>query len=238
MGQCFQEPFKRPGASRRLVFFHHAGGSSLSFMRLVRSLPARYQVMLAEMPGRGFRHGEPPCGSLKEFAGEAVRELKENSSLPTTLFGHSMGAMVAHEAALRWGDGLERLVVSACRAPGQAHGRKDFLERTHYSDADLLEYISGYGQLPQEMGGALDGEEARAYFLPVLRGDLALIKGYEASCSPVSCPLLAIGGEADQMVSPEDLSRWGNFTPAFEQKKFPGGHFFLWEYPSTLAALF
>lgn len=233
---CFQEDPKRRDAPKRLVLFHHAGGSSLSFMRMLKLIPQSYQVLLAEMPGRGFRHEEKFVGSIQEFAREMERELGKLPKKPSTLMGHSLGALVAHEVAELVA--VERIIVSACRAPGSEHGQENFLQTSSFSNQELTEYIFNNGSLPQEMAAALENSEARAYFLPVLREDLILIRDYEPSMKPHSCPILAISGDSDAMVSPDEMRKWGNFTPNFSEASFPGGHFFLWENPGIFPALF
>jgi len=221
----FQIPFARPHSLRRVIFFHHAGGSSLSFLRLARGVPESYEVLLAEMPGRGFRHGEPQVDSLQEYVSELIDVVRQLPIKQTVYFGHSLGALVAYELAKAIPP--DQLVVSACRAPNEIHSKSEFLQNSSFSDEELLGYMRDFSSLPKEMN--LEEEYAKSFFLPVLRGDLSLLRSYEIKSEPVATDIWALGGDSDAIVSPEDLEEWRSFGKRFQKKIYAGGHFYPWE---------
>lgn len=196
----------------------------MSFLRLAKGVPDSYEVLLAEMPGRGFRHAEVATDSLVSYARELDEALKLIPGKPTVYLGHSLGALVAYELARL--NPPQRLIVSACRSPSELHTKNEFLQQSSFSDQELLGYMRDFGNLPKEMSL---GEEEAKFFLPILRADLLLLRGYQKRAEPLDCKLWAIGGDSDSIVSSSDLDHWQKFGRDFEKKIYPGGHFFPWE---------
>lgn len=220
------------------MIFHHAGGSSYSFLKLARALSGHYEVLLAEIPGRATRQQEAPPVSLRDFARAAAAELGDD--LPLTLYGHSMGAGLAYECALareERGAPLKRVVVSCCRAPGAQHLPTVLRERAPetWSDADLLRAMAAFGPVPK----ALESDEAKAYFLPLFRLDLALIRQYRSEARALKAPILGIAGRDDAEVRPTAMGEWAQYTRGrFQLRTEAGGHFCVLEDSSLLVSLF
>lgn len=222
----------------RLAIFHHAGGSSYSFLKLARALAGHYEVLLAEIPGRATRQQEPAPDSLLDFARTAAAELK--TDLPLTLYGHSMGAGLAYECAAAMeekGAVIKRVVVSCCRAPGAQHMPSTLRERAPetWTDADLLRAMAAFGRIPK----ALESAEAQAYFLPLFRLDLTLIRKYRSEARLLAAPILGIAGREDGEVRPTAMGEWAQYTRGqFQLRTEAGGHFCVLEDPALLVGLF
>lgn len=226
--RIFQIPWSNKQAAKRIVIFHHAGGSSLSFLRVGRVLAKECEVWLAEMPGHGTRQKELFAESISSFAADCAKELVSADDRPILLYGHSLGALVAYEVALALGRSaaLGALVISSCNAPLEPHGPKNF---PIYSLQDLeneetlLAIQREYGSFGPELGSP----QLKAFFLPVLRSDLKLIASYRAGVGRVACELSALGGESDPVINSHELDRWRAHTEqGFALRVFPGGHFF------------
>lgn len=234
----FQVPFPVADARERLVVFHHAGGSSLSFLKLAQALRGHYDVWLAELPGRGLRQGEPSPVSLRDFARAAAREIPDD--LPLTFYGHSMGAGLAYEAALALeeaGRSLKRVVVSCCRPPAAGHGPAILRDRPYdtWTDDDLLRAMASYGPIP----AALREPAGREYYLPLFRLDLTLIREYQSAALPMRAPILAVAGRGDAEVRPAVMQGWRDYTDGtFQLLTEEGGHFCVLERPAFLSGLF
>jgi len=65
--------------------------------------------------------------------------------------------------------------------------------------------------------------------LPMLRADFELVETYAELPGPrLSCPVMAMGGDADTDVPMEDITPWQDVTRGpFKSAFFRGGHFFL-----------
>ncbi|WP_107487093.1 thioesterase II family protein [Streptomyces thermolilacinus] len=90
----------RPGrpASVRLP---HAGGWPGCFRPWSPLLPPYAEQLAAHCPGRESRGGEPCATRADELVDAVVEALEQLRDPPLVLFGHGMGASVAHEVALR-----------------------------------------------------------------------------------------------------------------------------------------
>ncbi|MDQ0954324.1 surfactin synthase thioesterase subunit [Streptomyces phaeochromogenes] len=90
-----------PDASTRLVCFPHAGGSATFYHPVSRALSPEIDVVAVQYPGRQERRTEPLVDSVEKLADLIVPELEPWLDRPLTFFGHSMGASLAYEVALR-----------------------------------------------------------------------------------------------------------------------------------------
>src|SRR4051812_36433387 len=89
-------------AQGTLGCFPHAGGAASSFVRVARGLPTAIDTVAVQYPGRQDRHTEAGMPSIAALADRVAEVLTARPSpLPTVLLGHSMGAVVAYEVALR-----------------------------------------------------------------------------------------------------------------------------------------
>jgi pyochelin biosynthetic protein PchC len=217
----------RERARLRLVCFPHAGGSASFFRSWGRYLPDTVELAAVCYPGREDRICDPLPERMEDLAAPLAAACASLPDLPTVFFGHSMGASVAYETALRlecgYGIGLAALCVSGRSAPGSGRQRA-FLP----DDDDAL------GRALIQLGGtdvaALLNSELRELVLPVIRADYRLIGRYDARASarPVSAPLIAYYGVADEDLDERSVGAWAALTRAcFTLRAMPGGHFYL-----------
>jgi surfactin synthase thioesterase subunit len=214
-----------PDAPHRLVCFPHAGGSAKYFLPLSRSLSPATEVLAIQYPGRQDRRGEPSVDDLTELAGLIVDVLLPLADRPLTFFGHSMGATVAFEVARRLRSqhpGLAGLFVSARCAPSR---HRD--ERSHQLDDDGLLAVVRHLLGPSAQ---LPGfERFTRMALPSIRSDYKAAETYRYTPGPdLTCPIVALLGDRDPMVTVEEAREWRRHTSgAFDLRVFPGGHFYL-----------
>ncbi|WP_165988998.1 thioesterase II family protein [Streptomyces sp. YIM 98790] len=215
----------RPGAALRLVFLPHAGGAASFYRPLARALPGHIEPVAVQYPGREDRRDEEPCPAMEELADALAEALGELSGKPLWLFGHSMGASVAHEVARRLAarDGPRpgRLIVSG--RPGPARQRP---AGKHLDDDRMWADVCGMGGTDARL---LEMPELRAMVLPTIRADYRLIETYRAGRgTDLDIPVTACFGDRDPEVGREDAEAWQAVTTGpFEVRCFPGGHFYL-----------
>ncbi|MCT6018552.1 pyochelin biosynthesis editing thioesterase PchC [Pseudomonas aeruginosa] len=227
MSAAWVRPFRlTPMPRLRLACFPHAGGSASFFRSWSERLPPDIDLLALQYPGREDRFNEAPTTRLEDLAYGAALALRDFADAPLALFGHSLGAALAYETALRLesaGAPLRHLFVSAHPAPHRQRGGA-----LHRGDeAALLEDV-------RRQGGAselLEDADLRALFLPILRADYQAIETYRrAQPIALACALDVLLGEHDEEVSAAEAQAWSDAsrTPA-RLRRFPGGHFYLSE---------
>lgn len=221
-------------APTRLVCLPHAGGSATWFAPLARRHAPHLDVLAAQYPARQDRRGEPPVPSITGLAAGVVADLLPLADRPIALFGHSMGATVAYEAArLLRGHGVTPVALFASSRRPPATHRGEVLHTK--PDADLLRELDALGGTDLRL---LD-RELLDLALAALRVDYQAVEDYEhVPGEPLTCPVTALVGDADPKVTPEEAAGWAACTTGpFTREVFPGGHFFLTGHVDAVDAL-
>ncbi|MFE1438668.1 thioesterase II family protein [Streptomyces sp. NPDC058739] len=217
-----------PDSPVRLVCFPYAGSGASYYHPLSRALAPDVQVLAVQYPGRQDRADEPCAEDLTVLADRVAGELLDRCDPPFVLFGHSMGAVVAYEVALRLealGVPPRGLVVTGRRAPSLPRVR-----RVRFADdAELVAELKRLNAGNEAVTRLLDDEGVLRIVLPTLRGDYRAIERYHRpSAPPLRCPVVAMGGDADPVTPVADLEAWERHaTASFRLRVFRGGHFFL-----------
>lgn len=212
----------RPGLPR-LVAVPHAGAGAIPFRPWATALAGRAELWVITPPGREARLGEAPVRDWAAWLAGAAEGLDELAGTPYALWGHSLGAMGAHELARarRGPDGPSALIVSGCRPPG-THRWDD---PDGMTDAALVERLRALGGTP---AAVLASEEIMALVLPTLRADFKLASTYAASPGgPLALPVTALAGVDDRAAPHGEMDGWAAVTRGpFTRALFPGDHFF------------
>ncbi|MFI1867220.1 thioesterase II family protein [Streptomyces jumonjinensis] len=219
-------PAPRPGARQRLICFAHAGGSAHFYRGWAEALPD-LEVHAVHYPGRAHRIDEPTATDLRGLAGEIAEGIRHLNDRPLALFGHSMGAVVAFETALRLretGVRVSHVFASAARAPqlpGVPIGDGGPLDEDAVAEALIA------------LGGtdaqALADPMLRELILPYVCADLIMLDAYvHRPGSRLDCPVTAIVGDADQQVGAAHADAWAEVTSGpFRRRIVSGDHFYL-----------
>lgn len=235
-GRWFHRFGTGTGTSVRLYCFPHAGGSASFFFPMARTLGAAVTVVGIQYPGRQDRRLEPAIDNVPELAERIATALgdehAQRCALPTVFFGHSMGAIVAFEAARLLevtGGGPQLLMVSGRRAPST---HRD--ESVHtLDDAGVVEEMR---KLAGTEASMLDDAELLNMILPAIRSDYRAVETYRAvPDAVVRCPISVLVGNADPRVTLDEARAWRRHTRGdFRFHTFPGGHFYLSERPAEV----
>jgi surfactin synthase thioesterase subunit len=221
---CLRTLAQAPAPTVRLVCLPHSGGTAAAYSAWAAGLPPTVELLAAQYPGHGDRFGEPLSADVRALGSELSSELLRLRPLPTVLFGHSLGALVAYETALTLSAlrcPPSGLLVSSCPPPGTAVRMRTGL----LSDNELWALIRSLGGV--DLAVAHDAELAEA-LLPVLRADITAHERYrpEPRTVPLPCPVRCYHGIQDPLVDGSLLPNWAACTAGpFSLIEREGHHF-------------
>lgn len=225
-------PRPNPIARLRLFCFPYGGGSPQIFYRWPDQLPDTVEVCSINLPGRGKRMFEQPFMDMATLQATLVPQLPVTDK-PFAFFGHSLGAQIAFELAIRVRDryGIEpnHLFVSGCFAPHRPHPHPIH----HLDEEEFLKELRQLGGVPKEVA---DDSELMDLMKPMLRADFTVAETYHREIGrSLSCPITAFGGDNDPIADFEAVSAWRQHTTgSFDVKIYPGDHFFIHKNESDL----
>jgi surfactin synthase thioesterase subunit len=190
-----------------------------------------------QLPGRENRIAEAPFVAWRPLVRSLAEALAPRLPSPYAFFGHSMGALLAFELTRE----LRRLRAPSPLALAVSAHRAPHLESRHPMLHLLPEpmFVREIDALEGTPSAVLQNPELRALLVPTLRADFAVCETYIHDVeAPLECPLMAIGGQGDPLVTSDELDAWRRHTRGqFTRQRLPGGHLFLHPERSTLMVL-
>lgn len=193
-----------------VVFIHGAGMDHTVWMLQTRYFAHHGRNVLAvDLPGHGRSEG-PPLASIRDMAAWVLRLLDAAGLDKAALVGHSMGALVALEAAAQGPGRVWALALLGAAARMPVH--PDLLKAARENRRDAIDLVAswGYGrrahlggaQAPGVwmMGGGIRLLERAAD--GVLATDLAACDAYAGApeaAARATCPALLVAGAIDRM---------------------------------------
>ena len=222
----FLRPRRLVKPSLRVIAFHHAGGSAAMYHPMSAELPADWELLVLDLPGRGRRYAEEPITTLPELVARVVEDVRPWLDTPVAFFGHSLGAILAVEVARvceSLGTPPVWVGVSARVAPTlQAQARRLSL----LDDEQLIAAVLELGGMPEQV---CEIPELREHFLRVVRADIAVLESYQPSPdrAALGCAMTAFAGTSDVWAPPTTMRPWARETRSdFHLRLFEGGHFY------------
>jgi pyochelin biosynthetic protein PchC len=222
----------------RLVCLPWSGGSASAYRPLAQHFRLHTAVLAVQLPGREDRFNERPLQRMEAVVESVVGALLPLTDLPLFIFGHSMGALVAHQVAhalrAKTGRELDGLIVSGHAAPHRRRLPDHLWHRA--SDEDLIGLLRRLGGTSEEV---LANLQMQPTLLSALRSDFEILETHaHQAAPPLACPLLACAGVADALVCSETMTSWRSCSiGAFQLQWFHGDHFYLLSHPAALARL-
>lgn len=217
-----------PGSGpQRLHLFclPHAGGNAALYRGWREHLPHDITLHLINLPARRERLQDPLPDNLNTLANQLAEAIGPQICGHWALFGHSMGAVVAHELLLalqRRGHAPPVLLAVSAREAPQFH-RPGTLHQQ--SDDRLCAELLKLGGTEEAL---LAMPEVRGLILPAVRGDYRLIERWQpSSTAPMPCAIAAFAGRQDTELSVEQAQGWAQWSEiGFSCDLFHGGHFY------------
>jgi surfactin synthase thioesterase subunit len=201
----------RPHAKVKLFCFHDAGGSASLYDAWTGLLDAQIELQLVQLPGREELVGQDRYTNYTKLMVSMVPVLLRHlDERPFAFFGHSMGGLIAFEAAralsVIYGKRPAKLYVSATPAL-----REYTVEQLHELNNEQLMNLFPY--LRQG-----DSDDLRQELISMLRADLQVIGSYRyETVDRLPTPITVLGAEDDPRVGPLHLKGWENETDSTVQ---------------------
>lgn len=206
----------------RLVVLPHAGGGPAFYRSLTQVLEPELACWVVHYPGRERRIADPLPASLEELADTVAAEISQRIEAPLVLFGHSLGAAVAHEVALRIPENILGLIISG-------RGARTVVKREQavhlLSDEALIEEVCDMNATPSEV---LAHPELRSLLLPAIRSDYRIVETHtNDDLTILDIPIITYVGADDPVTAPDEMDSWaGRTRHLMRQRVFPGDHFY------------
>ncbi len=231
----------RPG----IVFIHGAAND-----HSVWQLQSRYfahhgfNALAIDLPGHG-RSGGDPLGSVGKYAGWLAAFL-DAAGMPTaTLVGHSMGALIAVETALRFPASVRQLALLGASIPMPVTAV--LLNAAKDDPSSAFDMINLWGHGPAARLGrspspglSLLGNNRRLLEQSrpgVLYSDLRACNDYEFKPAPrqaITCPTCFLIGSHDQMTPPKAARAMAALIAGAKTVAIDAGHSMMAEAPDDV----
>jgi external thioesterase TEII len=194
----------------QMICFPYLGGYSHSLWDLANSLDSAFDFWAAVPPGH--------IGASSAFLIEDVKSLLEYyfNGLKNivregyTLFGHSMGGIIAYYLAGKIAKSTEfpkpkAIVLSASSPPSKFHHKKC----SELPDEALINLIMSYGAMPMRL---LRDQELMQYLLPTFRADYKVLEStVNCLCEPLDIPAYFLVGEKDSVNPLRETFAWRKY---------------------------
>jgi pimeloyl-ACP methyl ester carboxylesterase len=230
-----------------IVFVHGAGLDHSSF-----GLQSRYfgyhgrNVLALDLPGHGRSEG-PPIPTVAGMADWVFSVLDAQDVHKASIVGHSMGSLIALEAANRQPERIERIACIGIAYPMKVS--EAFLEAARRNEHTAFDMETIWGHAAQAPFGAnpnpgmwMYGDmlaRLRRLAPGVLYNDLKACNDYSCDFTKLKCPVLLVLGKRDVMTPPRSAKALQQMLPhARTEIAELSGHSLMAEAPdATLDAL-
>lgn len=215
--------------SFNLFCFPYAGGSTTIFNDWKKYIDNAINLKPIELSGRGKRIHDPHYLTTKECVEDIFSIIKDEiNTKPYAFFGHSMGAMIANELALKIREEeLSEPVHIFFSGRAVPHIKMKEEKKYHLlGEQKFKDKVLELGGTPPDF---FKHPELLEFFLPLLRNDfrLAATDFSYRQITPHPCDISVFVGKEEDKTS-EQITDWKLHTTGIcNIHYFNGGHFFL-----------
>ncbi len=192
-----------------------------------------------DLPGHGANREIAPLRSIEALADWVWQELDRRGIANAVLAGHSMGSLIALEAAARQPERCKALVMIGTAFPMRVSAA--LLEMAVSEPSKAIALVDDYSRSqPDEQAQLLRLMEAESTRNPsLLAHDLSLCNDYAGgleAAARVTCPAHLILGEQDRMTPPRKAQALAEALKATVHT-LPCGHALMSEAPTKIAGI-
>lgn len=225
---------RNPSLSRRLhetatpLICLPFAGAGPSFFKDWVPLTSSLDIVAPQLPGREKRFLEEPFRDVGQAINGILDEVLQliGKRNRVSIFGHSLGAVLAYELACRLtgisGIEVEHLVVSGSPGPWAPRQRR----ATGLDDEGFIGQVREFAGYDHP---ALNDPDMREMLLPLLRADVEMHENYyPPEGQLLAVPITSVRGTDDELVSSEEAAQWQTATTTpLQLIEIPGGHMYL-----------
>ena len=208
-----------------LFLLPFAGGTSLTYKDWFFS--SSVNAIALDYRGHGFRMKTPLYESFEEMVEDIADQIKQKmSSAEISIFGHSMGGLVAWDVADRLtGEGVQirNIIISACLPP---HLFNEHKYGEMATDEWLMNFLTRYGRIKPDK---MESRFFKTCLYPAIRNDYRMISLHRHEKIKVhSFDIACFFGMQDELMPSLGMEQWKEYTDGkFLLKGFRGEHFYI-----------
>lgn len=207
-------PFHRttiiPPDSTRLLCLPFAGGGASSYASWLSQTGTDVIALPIQLPGREHRHSDQPFRDMSSLIGALMRYVVEPLGGRIAIFGHSMGALIGTELAIRMtaeGMSPEHLFVSGFPPP---HHPRDMTSLHTLPRDAMFQALARLDGLRPEV---LASSELLDMLEPRLRADLELEEKHAVTPRPsLRCGVTVFAASGDPLCDAPAQQAWSKAT--------------------------
>ncbi|XRB07504.1 thioesterase [Pycnococcus provasolii] len=197
--------------SVNLFCFPYGGGNARAYDEAwAQSLPPHIQAYAFELPGRGSLSNAPTINDINVLVKAAAAAMREHLDRPFAIFGHSVGAVMAWALArhLETRGDHHTPIVTICS--GHTAPSQPTTQMHKWSTDELANEMRGWGNVDEEV---LSDPDVVEFLCKTLRSDFEITETFCGTTEALNmerlrCRLVVCGGDADPLVSSEELRIW------------------------------
>lgn len=214
----------------KLICVSYAGGSAQEYRIWKDIISKDIEIIPIALPGHGRRLKEKLLESIDSMVAEVYEHTKSFLNEEYAIFGHSMGAIITHELAVKITEqglpGPKTLFLSGRHAP---HLPTKITKIYNSPEEKLKDRVLEYGGTPAEI---FVNPELKDIFIPMLLTDFNAVDKYDEEFNEQTKPVLEtdfiVFTGSDDKLTTEQLEGWQKYTKnKISLNYFPGGHFFI-----------
>lgn len=205
-----------------------------------RFLSSNIEQNLLELAGRGYRSSESFYDSMDAAVDDMLKCIQEEvrNGIKYSIFGHSMGSIIAYELYYRLLDIGMHLPVHVFFSGRIAPTDTTSYDNTYMlPDEDFKNELIRIGGTPEDI---FHNNELANYFLPIIKADYKMIgkHAYHKKNPEMECDISILNGKNDITAEIDKMDLWKettNKTCSFYY--FNGGHFYLNSYVNEITLI-
>ncbi len=215
--------------NHKLFCFHYAGGTALTFKAW---LPFKdIEISPVELPGKGARRSENyirNCEELVSQIAEGINAVTQNCEF--SLFGHSMGALLAFKLAhlleIEYNKRAEKLFVACVHSPMDIDKYK--VETGIEIDKEtVVQELKRLNRISKEIQ---NNDKIMSILSSSIQDDCYLLESFDYKEEIINISIVAHAATDDTVTNREQMERWRHVTTQnFRIKEFEGDHYFLYD---------